>query len=107
MRILLLTGEDYEHCYVANKLADAYTLVRIIVDKGKPRSKFGRVRYLLQRYTLVQVLHRIVSKTISVVYRDVERRRRALFLVLGQKNCESHLHKDIITYVNGLNTPLC
>lgn len=107
MRLVLLTGEDYEHCYVANKLADAYALVRIIVDKGKPRSGFGRVRYLLRQYTLGQVLHRMVSKTISVVCWDVERRRRAMFRLLGQKNCERHLHKDIITYVRGLNAPLC
>jgi methionyl-tRNA formyltransferase len=107
MRLVLLTGEDYEHCYVTNKLADAYPLVRIIVDKGKPRSGFGRVHYLLRRYTLGQLLNRMVSKTISVVCWDGERRCRAMFRVLGQQNCERHLHEDIITYVHGLNTPLC
>lgn len=104
MNIILLTRNNYQHCYVANKLAAAYTLSAIVVDRGKPKSMFARVRTLLQRYTLCQLLSRLVSKATSTLCRVKKHERIEMFRVLGRENCERHLYKDIIKYVNGLNT---
>jgi len=104
VRIVLLTRDDYEHCYVANKLAAVHPLIAIVVDKGKPRTKLERVHVLLRRYTLRQLLSHVVSKAISTLCGDKERSQTEIFHVLGRENCEKHLHKDIIKYVCGLNT---
>ena len=105
MRLVILTGEDYEHCYVANQFAAAFPLTRIIVDRGRSRSKVERVRRLLRRYTLRQLLSRGMGRLMSLVLRDRRSRRRAMFHVLGRENCERHRNEDIITYVHGLNAP--
>lgn len=104
MRIILLTRSDYQHCYVANKLAAVHRLSAIVVDLGRPKSIFARIRTLLRRYTLCQLLSRLVGKIIAVLYRDKDNERTAMFQVLGRENCEQHLYPDIIKYVHGLNT---
>ncbi len=105
MRLVLLTGADYEHCYVANRLADAFALTRIVVDTGVPKSRLDRVRSLRRRYSATQLLARAVARGLSFVCRDRAARREALFRVLGRENCERHRHEEIITRVQGLNTP--
>ena len=105
MRLVLLTGEDYEHCYVANRLAEAFALVRIVVDTGVPRSRLDRLRTLRRRYSTAQLLARAVGRGLAFVCRDRAARREALFRVLGRENCERHRHQKIITQVAGLNTP--
>ncbi len=104
MTIILLTRDDLEHCYVANKLADACPLSAIVVDKGKPSSKIKRYRSLLRRYTASQLFSKFLSRAISICCRDKTRRRREICQVLGPDNCLRHLHTDKIIYVNGLNT---
>jgi methionyl-tRNA formyltransferase len=105
MRLVLLTGEDYEHCYVANRLADAFALVRIVVGQGAPRTRLDRLRYLRRRYGTAQLLSRGVLRGLAFVCRDRAARRQALFRVLGRADCERHRHEDLITRVLGLNTP--
>ncbi len=105
MRLVMLTGEDYEHCYVANRLADAFALVRIVVDTGVPRSRLDRLRHLRRRYGTAPLLARAVGRGLSFVCRDRVARREALFRILGRANCGKHRHEDIITRVSGLNTP--
>ena len=104
MKIILLTRDNYEHCYVANKLASAHQLSAIIVDQGKAQKQFGRVRKMVHRYSPAQLLSRFVGKIISVLRRDKNYRRWEMFRILGRKNCESHLHPEIITYVHSINT---
>lgn len=104
MRIVLLTGQDYEHCYVANQIGAALPLARILVDEGPRRSRADRVRYLLRKYSVPQLVSRGIGRAISAVCGDGRARRDAMFRVLGRENCEKHLHEGIITRVRGLNT---
>ncbi len=105
MRLVLLTGEDHEHCHVANRLADAFALARIVVDAGVPRSRLNRVRYLRRRYSTAQLLSRAIGQGLAFVCRDRAARREALFQVLGREPCERHRHQEILTRVSGLNAP--
>jgi len=104
MRLVLLTRDDYEHRYVANKLAEEHPLTAIIIDRGKPQAKFARVRALLRRYTLRQLFSRAVGKAITILSRGEKHRRAQMFKVLGRENCERHLQRHLIKYVDGLNT---
>jgi methionyl-tRNA formyltransferase len=105
MRLVVLTGQDFEHGYVANRLAAAFDLTGIVVDRGQPRSKVDRIRRLLRKYNARQLLSRVIERGISFACRDAQSRREALFRVLGRENCERHLHEELLTRVNGLNTP--
>ena len=105
MKIILLTRDDLEHRYVANKLAGSISLSAIIVDKGRPSSMSKRYRSLLRKYTFSQLFSKFLSRAISICCRDKTHRRREICDVLGSDNCRRHLHTDKIIYVNGLNSP--
>ncbi len=105
MRLVMLTGQGYEHCYVANRLAEAVPLTRIIVDRGRYLAAVERVRHLRRRYTARELLSRAAVRGIALVCRDQTRRREAMYRVLGRENCEKHLHEGLITHVEGINSP--
>jgi len=102
MRIILITGDDLGHRYVANKLASEVELAAIVVDLGAAGP--GRWRKLWKRYTIGQLISRACLKVLAAVRRDSVRRRNRTLDVLGAENCCSFLFSDLITHVHGINS---
>jgi len=57
-RVVLITGDDLAHRYVANALASSVPLAGIVVDHGKMLSMVDRARQLWRRYTIAQLISR-------------------------------------------------
>jgi len=102
--ILLLTANGPAHCYVANRLASACSLAAIVVDRGKPKALLKRMRYLCRKYSVGQLISLGIVRLVSRIHRDNKQRQKEMFRILGRENCETHLHKDLITYVAGINS---
>lgn len=102
--IVLLTQDGYEHCYVANRLADACPLSAIAVDEGKTQSCLQRLRHLWNKYTPGQLLLRGIGRLVSRARGDEEQRRAEFFKVLGREDCKAHRHTELITRVAGVNS---
>ncbi len=103
-RIVLITGEDLQHRYVANRLAAEIALAAIVVDHGKPSSALAKVRRLLRRYTYGQLVSRLALFLLRKIWRYHSTSRRALVRVFGSENCSNFLHVDLVRHVHGVNT---
>jgi methionyl-tRNA formyltransferase len=104
LRFILLTQDDYEHRYVANRLASECPLKTIIVDKGKPKSSLAKFRSLVKRYTFGQLCSRAISRVFSIMCMDANRQKHEMFRVLGKQLCEKQLHEQLIHFVHGNNS---
>ena len=104
MRIVLITGNDLGHRYVANHLAAKVQLAGIVVDHGKKISRIDRIRQLLRRYTLPQLASRAIWAIAQKVWGDELACRRAMLAVLGPENCRAFSRPDLISHVHGINT---
>ncbi|MBZ5662220.1 MAG: formyl transferase [Acidobacteriia bacterium] len=103
-RIILITGDDLEHRFVANTLSATLNLAGIVVDHGKPQGKFERGRKLWKRYTLGQMFSRAILLVLRTVWRDNSRRTEDVLKVLGPANCSEFSRDDLVSHVNGINT---
>jgi methionyl-tRNA formyltransferase len=102
MRVVLITGEDLGHRYVANKLASAVELAGIVVDQGTGRR--GQWRRLWKRYTIRQLVSRACLRLLATVRRDGIRRRERIVEALGAENCSEFLFPRLVTIVHGINS---
>lgn len=103
MRIVLITGEDLGHRYVANKLATEVELAGIVVDQGTGGS--GRWRRLRKRYTVGQLVSRACLRCLATIRRDEVHRRNRILEVLGPEYCNSFLFPGLVSRVHGINSP--
>jgi methionyl-tRNA formyltransferase len=103
-RIVLITGGDLAHRYVANALASAIPLAAIVVDHGKRLSIGDRVKQLWRRYTIVQLFSRAGLFLLRTVLRDKSIGPEKLKDVLGRENCSEFLRPDLLHHVEGINT---
>src|SRR6266404_4355899 len=103
-RILLITGDNLEHHYVANKLAAEITLAGIIVDRGKPSNALEKIQRYSKRYTIVQIISRGILVVLRSIWGDHSVRRQALERHFGVANCWTFLKADLIHNVAGINT---
>jgi methionyl-tRNA formyltransferase len=101
MRIILITGEDPGHRYVANRLASEVELAGIIVDRGTGRRRWRR---LWKRYTLGQLASRACVRFLTTVRRDGIRRRNRMLEILGAQRCGDLLFPHLVTSVHGINS---
>lgn len=101
--IVLITGEDLEHRYVANRLDAEVGLRAVIVDHRRPVTRSERARQLWNRYTVGQLASRALLATSSAVFRDDERRHREVEGVLGPSS-RAFERSDAVTEVFGINT---
>lgn len=104
MRIVLLTGEGNEHCYVANKLSSEIHLSAIVLDRGKKKNRMERLRSLLKRYSFAQLFSRVIGKLISTILRDDNRKEIEMLRVLGDKNSLLMAGETPVIYIDGCNT---
>jgi methionyl-tRNA formyltransferase len=104
-RIVLITGDDLEHRYVANQLSSALNLAAIIVDHGKPQGKLERCRKLWNRYSLAQLFARACLMVLRKFWRDATKSREDVVKVFGAGNCSEFSRADLLSHVNGINIP--
>jgi methionyl-tRNA formyltransferase len=102
MRIILITGDDEGHRYVANRLATEIQLAGIVVDEGTGDQ--NRLRKLWKRYTIPQLASRAGLRFLAIVRRDEVRRRNSIIKVLGPENCHDFLCPHVVTRVQGINS---
>jgi methionyl-tRNA formyltransferase len=105
MRIILITGDNLEHHYVANRLTREIELTAIVVDHGKRVSTSEKYRKYFRRYTPAQIVSRTCLVLLRKIWRDRVIRERTLLSVFGQENCLGFLRPDLLHHVHGINTP--
>jgi methionyl-tRNA formyltransferase len=102
-RIVMITGGDLEHRYVANRILEEFDIVAIIVDSGRRQSRTERIRYLTRKYKARQMFSRLMLRLTSVALRDRAHRREQLTAVLGNSSHE-FIRSDLVSEVAGINT---
>lgn len=102
-RIVIVTGDDLEHRYVTNQLCGAFDVSRVIVDCGRPTSRFDRIGRLRRKYTPGQLLSRSMVGAVSFLARDAQVRQREIIRVLGD-DADRFINRDLVSHVNGINT---
>ncbi len=103
-RLVLITGSEPEHCYVANRLHREVGLAGIIVDEGRRVELRRRLKQLHRKYTLRQAMERVVLRVLRSYWRDSVEYRGQLADVLGEELCTDLLSPEIVTRVAGINT---
>ncbi len=104
MRIILVTADSLEHVYVANRLATAIPLHKIIVDHGRRIGLLTNARRLWRKYTLRQLLSRVHVAMRSVAKRDEAVGRNSMIAVYKPENCLRFSHPELLQHINGINT---
>lgn len=104
MRYVLITAEGPEHRYVANMIDREVGLSAIVIDTGQPRRKAARLKQLLRRYSLYQLLGRTALAGLKIIWRDKKKYSEELRRVLG-KDIVDIQRPEIVMQVQGINTP--
>src|SRR4030095_6806486 len=105
MRIILITGNDLSHRYIANRLTAEVQLAGIIVDHGKQLTAVGRLRQLWRRYTLSQLASRACLAALRRLWGDAKSRQQAMLSVFEPVNCLHFAHPELLQHVYGINGP--
>jgi methionyl-tRNA formyltransferase len=104
-RIVLITGNDLEHRYVANVLSSSLRLTGIVIDHGKRLGVIPAGRRLWRRYTLTQLASRVCLTLLKKVWLDDSRRPARIMQVLGAEYCGDFIRPEILRHVEGINSP--
>lgn len=110
MRLVLLTAEGPEHCYVAQVLADAFPaeLVAIITAATPQKPLLSRVRSYQRRYTARQIASRVASHLYAHAVGRGRRLEAAARATLFPKAGEWHLpRQDLLRVFPSHNGPEC
>lgn len=102
--IVLITGDDFEHRYMANRLASEIRLRAIVVDHGKKQRFLERINRLWRRYTIRELLSRITLAGLRSAWGDRVARERALTLRFSRKACSAFNDASLLRHVSGINT---
>jgi methionyl-tRNA formyltransferase len=102
-RLVLITSDEPEHHYVANRILREFDLVAIIVDRGRPQTKAERIRQLRKRYGPGQLFSRFLLRLTAKVCRDATRRHHDLLEIFGN-GADGFARPDLVRYVDGINT---
>ncbi|HEU5411259.1 MAG TPA: formyl transferase [Candidatus Acidoferrales bacterium] len=105
MRIILVTADNLEHIYVANKLAEAIPLSSIIIDHGRRISLLAKARRLWRKYTVRQLLSRVHVAVMTRIWRDEAIGRSSMLAAYGAENCLKFSHPELLQHIHGINTP--
>ena len=104
MKVLILTQDSYQHCYVANQLSRHISITRIIVERSIAISRPRRVVHLLRKYGIRGGIDRAVGVSIERIMGYRKEARREMMRVFGQDNCRDFDNADLVTYVHGINS---
>lgn len=99
----MITGEDLEHHYVANRILEEFDIAAIIVDRGSRQGRTERIRYLTRKYSARQLFSRVLLRLTSVALGDISHRRKQLKAVLGDRS-HGFTRSDLVREVAGINT---
>ena len=105
MRVIIITGEDLEHRYVANRLTTHVPIAGIVVDQGKPSTSSQRLRRYFRRYSALQMIERVFINVVRKVCKDRSVRAETVPAVFGPENCSAFQRTDLVQYVQGINDP--
>jgi hypothetical protein len=101
--LVVITGDEPEHHYVANRVLAEFDVAAIIVDRGRPQSRVDRIQYLLEKYSASEMLSRVLLRVSATLFRDERNRRHDLLRVLGPE-ASAFARPDLVSYVDGINT---
>src|SRR5687768_10492419 len=87
LRIVLLTGPGRQHRYLANRLSRELPLVAIVIDNGLRVSNANKLKRLLKRYSLFQIVGRVSLFMLRSACFDADRKEKRLADVFGDE-CE-------------------
>lgn len=104
MRIVLVTADNLEHIYVANKLAEAIPLNRIIVDHGRRIGLLANARRLWRKYSVEQLCSRVHFAIMTRLWRDEAVGRNSMIAAYGAGNCLQFSHPELLQHIHGINT---
>jgi len=104
MRFVLITGDDLEHRYVANRLAAEIDLTAILVDRGKQTSFFAKCRRQLRRYSATEIVSKSLLRIFKILVRDKRAYCSQLEAVLGEENCHVFKYPNLVEYISGVNS---
>lgn len=103
-RVVLITGDDLEHRYTANKLASEIQLAAVVVDHGKKERLQKRIKRLWRRYTIPELLSRMILAGLRSAWGDRAERERALTRRFGREACSAFNDASLLRHVSGINT---
>lgn len=103
MKVVLITREDLEHVYLANRLCEQLDISAIIVDRGQKRSRWRRLFDLFRRYGTVGIFQRAALVAYRRLVGDSVERTRELTHVFGEDQCLAFAKPAIVKYVSGIN----
>ena len=104
MNIVLITADNLEHVYVANKLAAEIPLKAIVVDHGRPVSFIANLRRLYRKYTFAQLTSRAHMALMTKIWRDDLVGRRSMIAAYGPENCLEFSCPALLRHIHGINT---
>lgn len=102
-RIVVITRDDIEHRYVANRIAESFAVLAVVVDEGAPQSRRDRARQLWRRYSPMQLVSRGLMRLAARLSSDKKTRRRELVRILGGES-QAFSRTDLVVRVRGINT---
>lgn len=105
MRIILITADDLEHKYVANKLAEEIPLDGVVIDHGRPVSIPANIRRLWRKYTVLQLASRIHMALMTKLWRDKTIGQLSMMRAYGPEHCQEFSRSDLLHHISGINTP--
>jgi methionyl-tRNA formyltransferase len=100
-RLVILTGDDLEHHYVANRLCAEVPIEAIVVDTAHRPPRLRRAF----RGGTARGLGRVALFAFRKAVRDREARERALTKVLGADAVAGFAAEDRVIRVDGINSP--
>ena len=104
MRIILVTANNIEHIYVANKLAAAIPLNKIIVDHGRQIGLLANAQRLWRKYSVGQLCSRVYVRTMGRIWRDESIGRNSMTAAYGEENCLQFSRPELLQHIQGINT---
>ena len=104
MRIILVTAENLEHIYVANKLTGAIPLNKIIVDHGRRIGLLANARRLWRKYSVRQLCSRLHFAIMTRLWRDEAVARNSMIAAYGAENCLQFSQPELLQHIHGINT---
>jgi hypothetical protein len=104
MKILILTGNEYQHRYVVNHLCRCVPIEGVIVDEGIPSPGLSRFHRYIRRYGILRGLDQCAGRLLDLIMGYPEKYETAMLHILGRDHCLSFERPDLITYVNGINS---
>lgn len=105
MNLVIVTGTSYEHKYIANILCERFNVLAIIADSGVKKKSTTKLRSYFKRYSLVGLVNLTIRRIINIFIKEKSKRKNSLLRVFRKENCLHFNYPNLLTTVNGVNSP--